>query len=211
MALTADWVREDGDAVEVGDLKTGFAGHVLHPRENLQMLAGGYAAAKVSGKKVAVLRIVIAREDEFVPLFARVDDFEPILAEMREIHFRTRLPSPAVPGEHCSFCPALGVCPQTTQLAAIEGGPRWTTELVSLENDQKMVMHLPMLKKAIDAIEDALKRRGPVELPNGKVWRETHKKMTILDKGKVEAMLGERYQQCLKEIECSAGFKQCKP
>jgi CRISPR/Cas system-associated exonuclease Cas4 (RecB family) len=217
IALTTDWVRATAQAVEVGDLKTGFAGHVAHPRENLQLLAAAYAAAKVAGVKVAIPRILIAREDETVPLFARLDGeewMEAVLSEIREIHFRTQLPSPAVAGEHCSFCPALGACPQTAHLQALEVNTeamvRWTTECLSAENDAKMVMHLPMLKKAVDAIEDALKTRGPIALPNGKVWRETRKTMRVLDKEKVERELGARLPEFYKEIETSNGYRQVK-
>lgn len=207
IALTVDWCSGS----EVGDLKTGFAGHVAHPRENIQLLAGAYAAAKVDGSTTAVARVVIAREDEFVPLFARLDGewMAEVLTELRETHFRTRLPSPAVPGEHCQFCPALGACPQTEQASALVAGPRWTTELVSLENDQQMVLHLPMLKKAVDAIEDALKTRGPIPLPSGKVWRETTKKIRVADKSLLEQLPG--YQDCLREKEVSNGWRQVKP
>lgn len=207
IALTVDW----WDGEEVGDLKTGYAGHVAHPRENLQLLAGTYAACRVSGKEVGIARIVIAREDEFVPLFARLDGdwMKEVLGELREIHYRTRLPSPAVAGEHCQFCPALGACPQTEQVTALVAGPRWTTEMVSRENDQQMVLHLPMLKKAVEAIEDALKARGPIELPNGKVWRETTRKIRVADKSKLEQLPG--YESCLVEREVSGGFRQVKP
>lgn len=209
IALTADWLTVTDDAVEVGDLKTGYAGHVAHPRENLQLQAACYAAAKVNKKTIAVSRVLIAREDETIPLFARFDGdwMATVLAELREIHFRTQLPSPAVAGEHCQFCPALGACPQTTQLTALAAGPRWTTECISQENDAQMVMHLPMLKKAVDAIEDALKARGPIALPNGKVWRETRKTMQVMDKEKVKQLLGD---VPMKEVECSAGFRQVK-
>ena len=153
---------------------------MAHPRENLQLLAVAYAAAKYAKKQVAVVRILIAREDESVPLFARMDGdwMERVLAELREIYFRTQLPSPAVPGEHCSFCPALGACPQTAQLSLIEPGDavRWTTQHISPENDAKMVTHLPLLEKAVEAIRDSLKQRAPIQLPNGKVWRETKQK-----------------------------------
>lgn len=207
IALTVDWWDGKG---EVGDLKTGFAGHVSHPRENPQLLAGVYAACKVSGERIGIARIVIAREDEFVPLFARLDGdwMDAVLAELRETHFRTRLPSPAVPGEHCQFCPALGACPQTEQASALVKGPRWTTEMVSLENDQQMVLHLPMLKKAVEAIEGALKTRGPIPLPDGKVWRETTKRVRMADKSRLEQLPG--YAECLVEKEVSNGWRQVK-
>ena len=213
IALTTDWVRVDDDSVEVGDLKTGYAGHVAHPRENLQLQAAAYAAAKVNGKRLAIAKILIAREDEFVPLFARFegDWMEGLLVELREIHFRTRLPSPAVAGEHCQYCPALGACPQTQQLAVIEGGPQWSTQSISPENDALMVIHLPMLEKAVEAIKDALKQRAPIQLPNGKIWKETFRTTRVLDKQKVEALLGARYPECLREIEHSGGFRQVKP
>lgn len=207
IALTVDWVTGG----EVGDLKTGYAGHVAHPRENLQLLTGCYAACKVARTTSGLARIVIAREDEFVPLQAVLEGQEwmdAVLAELREIHFRTRLPSPAVAGEHCSFCPALGACPQTAQATALVAGPRWTTEALSLENDQQMVLHLPMLKKAVEAIEDALKARGPIHLPNGKVWRETTKKIRTADKSLLEQLPG--YQDCLREKEVSGGWRQVK-
>jgi hypothetical protein len=224
VALTTDWVRApETMSMEVGDLKTGFAGHVAHPRENLQLRAAAYAVAKVAGVTTAVARILIAREDEFVPLFAKFEGPEwmaEILAEMREIHFRTQLPSPAVPGEHCQWCPALGACPQTTQLAKLDETATgetpvvWTTESISSENDAKMVIHLPLIKKAIDAIESSLKERAGSEgiaLPNGKVWRETRKTMRVLDKEKVERLLGENLPGFMKEIETSNGFRQVKP
>ncbi len=211
IALTADWVRLSETAVDVGDLKTGFAGHVSHPRENLQLLAGCYAAAKVAKRDVAFARILIAREDEYVPLFARLDGgwMSEVLTELREIHFRTRLPSPAVAGEHCQFCPALGACPQTAQLALLEPGDgvRWTTECLSAENDAKMVMHLPLVEKALEAVKDALKQRSPIQLPNGKVWRETKQKRTYPDRSKLELLPG--YTDTLRETEVSV-YRQVK-
>jgi hypothetical protein len=211
IALTSDWCRVDDNLVEIGDLKTGHAAHVAHPRDNLQLLANAYAAAKWSGKTIALVRILIAREDESVPLFARMDGgwMDAVLAELREIHFRTQLPSPAVPGEHCSFCPALGACPQTAQLSLIEPGDavRWTTQSLSAENDAKMVMHLPMLEKAVEAIRDSLKQRAPIQLPNGKVWRETKQKRTNAVKSELEKLPG--YSACLRESEISV-YRQVK-
>ena len=211
IALTTDWFRVDDASVEVGDLKTGHAGHVVHPRENLQLLAAAYAVAKFAKKTVAIVRVLIAREDEHVPLFARLDGewMDEVLAELREIHFRTRLPSPAVPGEHCSFCPALGACPQTAQLSLLAPGDgvRWTTESVSPENDAKMVLHLPLVEKAVEAIRDSLKQRAPIHLPNGKVWRETKQTRTYPDKAKLEQLPG--YAGCLRETEVSV-YRQVK-
>lgn len=211
VALTTDWVRVTETAVDVGDLKTGYAGHVSHPRENLQLLAASYAAAKVSGRTVAFARILIAREDEYVPLFARLDGdwMAEVLTELREIHFRTQLPSPAVPGEHCQFCPALGACPQTAQISLLAPGDgvRWTTESLSAENDAKMVLHLPLVEKAVEAIKDALKQRAPIQLPNGKVWKETKQERTYPDKAKLEQLPG--YDQCLRKTEVSV-YRQVK-
>lgn len=211
IAMSGDWLKVTDDAVEVGDLKTGFAAHVAHPRENLQLLAVAYAAAKTYGKRIALVRILIAREDEAVPLYSRLDGewMESVLAELQEIAFRTQLPSPAVPGEHCQFCPALGACPQTAQLSLLAPGDavRWTTECLSAENDAKMVIHLPMLEKAVEAIKDSLKQRAPIQLPNGKVWRETKQKRTYTDKAKLEQLPG--YEGCLRETEVSV-YRQVK-
>jgi hypothetical protein len=213
IALTVDWYLKGDQFVEVGDLKTGFAAHVAHPRENLQLLAGAYAAAKVAGASIAIVRILIAREDGTVPLFAHLDGawMESVLAELREIHYRTQLPSPAVAGEHCSFCPALGACPQTSQVAALARTDfEWTTEFVSVENDAKMVLHLPLVEKAFEAVRDALKARArvaPIALPNGKVWRETVSKRKSIDTKAVEADHGLKYS---REYEVSS-FRQVKP
>lgn len=208
IALTVDWSGED----EVGDLKTGFAGHVAHPRENLQLLAAAYAVAKTSKTETVFAKILIAREDETVPLWAKLEGPEwmaSVLAELREIHFRTRLPSPAVAGEHCSFCPALGACPQTSQMSALVGeNVKWTTEFISTDNDARMVMHLPMLEKAIDAVRDALKTRGPVTLPNGKVWRETTSVRRVLDKNALEAIIDTT--PFMRDIEVKS-WRQMKP
>lgn len=206
IALTTDWCKPG----EVGDLKTGFAGHVKHPRENIQVLSAAYAWAKVNGESTMIGRILIGREDECIPIFSKFDGdwMEQTLTELREIHYRTRLPSPAVAGEHCQFCPALGACPQTAHTQALVAGPKWSTERISLENDQQMVIHLPMLKKAVEAIEEALKKRGPLMLPNGKVWRETTKRIVTADKSKVEQLPG--YAACLTEKEVSNGWRQVK-
>lgn len=213
IAGTADWCALG----EVGDLKTGFAGHVPHPREHLQQLCAAYCVAKLEGTTSCLVRTLIAREDEYVPLFAKLQGpewMEAVLKELRDMHYRTRLPSPAVAGEHCQFCPAMGACPQTAHLTAIaESGSvvRWTTESLSAENDAQMVIHLPMVKKAVKAIEDALKTRAPIHLPDGKVWQETTKKVRQLDRQKVEQMLGERYASCLSEVEVSNGYRQVRP
>lgn len=213
IALTVDWAGDD----EVGDLKTGFAGHVAHPRENLQLLAGAYALAKVKKLDSVFVKILIAREDEVVPLWAKLDGgwMDSVLAELREIHFRAQLPSPAVAGEHCQFCPALGACPQTAQAGALMGAAnadqpavRWGTEFVSAENDAAMVMNLTMLEKAIDAVKDALKRRGPITLPNGKVWRESISKRRVLDKEALERTIDTT--PYYRDIEIKS-WRQMKP
>lgn len=206
IALTVDWAGHD----EVGDLKTGFAAHVAHPRENLQLLSAAYALAKVNNLDSVFVKILIAREDETVPLWAKLDGawMAAVLAELREIHFRTRLPSPAVAGEHCSFCPALGACPQTSQLSALAGTKvQWTTEFVSAENDAQMVLHLPLLEKAAEAVKEALKARGPIALPNGKVWRPTTSKRRTLDKEALERAIDTT--PFLRDIEVTS-WRQVK-
>lgn len=236
IAGTSDHVRVEDGALVVRDWKTGSPEFVEDISDNHQLKFLGLCAAKIRNWKGKVrLQIVYVREKGCYP-----ETFETTAEELYKFGTALQLmyiqisDAPAVSGDHCRFCPARGGCPATSQVldAAhvqlnVPGGasgfpvreeirkqlPVWTTAHLSIENDALMAEQLPALKKAVEAVEDALKARarasGGIQLSDGKVWKEITFQKSVMDNKRVEELLGERFSECRKQIS-QTQFKRVK-
>ncbi len=188
--------------------------------ENLQLRFAGLCHALVHGVAEVDLEIARIRTDGVHVERGKMTAFELSLTQslVHEIVERIAGSEPVL-GDHCTYCPALGACPATRQgieLVAPQSlnAVRWTTDFLSLQNDSAMVEQLPAVKKALEAIETALKGRyagGPgLLLPNGKVWKEILSKRDGFDAKKAAELLGDRAAECAKTSEYTQ-FRQVKP
>lgn len=215
--ITLDLVGRDPDgAFVVVDYKTGQRDYVTPADENLQLGLGALCVASAyQVRKIKVVNLFVS------PGGCYSDECELGTIHLMKVQnavdkawINTKKRLPTAPGEHCRFCPALGACP-STKAALAEVAPTetqgvvFTTEFVSLENDQKLVTLLPMMEKALDTIKDALKTRGPVPLPNGKVWKAVVSQRKSLSKDKVAELLGDRIEECYSTIEVES-YRQVK-
>lgn len=207
--LTVDYHELGGtNLVTVGDWKTGFAAHVEPPDDNLQLLAGGAAAMLCFGTDGAVLEIVHATEEGCFPRRYVASPLALYQALNEIAHIQAGVDgSRAHAGEHCRFCPALGACPETGEMigALRPGQPvQWTTEFVSEANDRLLVDELAAVKKMVDAIEDSLKeryRKTGLMLNDGKMYKAIVGRRSLLNKSKVESILGPRIAECMEVME----------
>lgn len=206
--LSVDYIGEVPELVTVGDWKTGYASHVEPPDDNLQLLAGGAAAMLALKKKDgAVLEIAHATEDGVFPrryvaspltLYRAMSEIALIQAGVEGARAKA--------GDHCRYCPALGACPETGTMVRqfSQAKVEWTTEFVSEENDRLLVEELSAVKKMIDAIEDAVKKRaserGGILLSDGKIYKAILSYRSSLNKAKVEKLLGPRYAECVETV-----------
>lgn len=212
--LTTDYVGITPDYVTIGDLKTGFGGHVEAPDDNLQLLSAAAAAFLVHRPKIGVvLEILHANEGGVFPRRFVASPLVLYRAMADIAYIQQTVPdAKAKLGDHCKYCPALGACPETGgALEKVVPQPdgnlyalKWTTEFLSEDNDRMMVEALPAIEKMTEAIKDALKlrarERGGIYLSDGKVWKPTVSERAVLDTAKVEMELGSRYPEFLKTI-----------
>jgi hypothetical protein len=118
------------------------------------------------------------------------------------------------PGEHCRYCPAQVQCPKTRTAiqALIPEKVDWRLDRSTLENDQAMVLALPALKAAVDAVDKALKARckDGLTLPNGKVWKPVLQTRRGYDTKRMVERLGAEAEQYATKTEYET-FRQVKP
>jgi len=216
--LTVDYVGLDSHGMlVVGDWK-GWDPAIEDPGENLQLLAGGAAAALALGHERVKLEVVSVTENGAwvrsaligpLELFQAVGEISRIVGSVAG--------SEATAGDHCRWCPALGGCPATGPMLERVARPVqavvWTKEFISVDNDAAMILELVAVKNAVKTIEEALKERaGSVgtPLPNGKVYRGVLSRRTGLDTKKVEEFLGPRLSEFQKTTEFET-YRQVKP
>lgn len=220
--LTVDyWYQfpkgNDGALVCVGDIKTGFAAHVEAPEFNLQLLAGGLAAgmfASESPEPFSALLEIPNVTEEGVYCRDYIATPQALLLALNEIiAIQDRIPgSEPVVGEHCRWCDIKGCCPKQAEVAARileqRNGRKmlatWSTEFVSDDNERLLVEELSAIKKAIEAVEEAMKKRAgvrPIDMGDGTVYRAVVCRKSATDKKLVEAILGDRLAECTKIIE----------
>jgi hypothetical protein len=201
---TLDIVASKGGAYTVIDWKTG--NEVEEPAVNWQLLAGASAVARIFSLSEVEVVVAYVRSDH---VYAARDTVSQLTLDNFRLRLRERMSMSGLPapGQHCRYCPAAAACPaQTSTLALLAAGPKWTTEYLGELNDSLMVEGLAGLKAAIETVESALKARaresGGIHLSDGKVWREKTRVMPRFNRAKAEEMLGpERAAECLEKRE----------
>lgn len=221
---TADLIYIENGVLCVDDWKTGSPEFVETVSENSQLQFLGLCAVRARGWTGLVrLGVVYVRERGCYPErhLTSADELMRFGSHLQLLYIQTPDAS-ANAGEHCRFCPARGGCPATTAtmkefatqhalssnppgLTVIDRRlPVWTTQCLSADNDALMAEQLPALKKAVEAVEEALKDRcraqGGIRLPDGKIWKEVSYTKSVMDNAKVEELLGDRFHECRKEI-----------
>lgn len=215
--LTIDYCGYDGGVLVIGDWK-GFGAHVESPAENLQLLAGACAVAlhaQANGRlELGPVQIEIPHvTEQGVWCEREIVSSLRLRAAMQEIALILRAieGSDPQPGDHCRYCNANGACPATSEtvsaLVPVGVGmmqPKWTSEFISADNDRLLVTALGPVKKAVEAIERALKQRAseaPIDLGDGTVYRPVVSRRVVPDTKAIEAKLGEEYMKYTKTIE----------
>lgn len=109
---------------------------------------------------------------------------------------------PAVPGEHCTYCPAAGGCPGTNDSIGKlvdTTGNTFSTSIENMGHASWMLERLPMIEKAAEAIREALKAYSDehhgIACSDGKVWKAVPGKRSGLNMPAVKELLGEKYEQ----------------
>lgn len=212
ICLSLDYLVVRDEDVVIGDWKAHFTSNVTPADDNAQLALGALCATQVYGVKAAKVEIVGLETTK-----AYVDDYYLRALELMtwDAEFRRVVKSIpgsiAVAGGHCTWCPALGACPETektipaTQL--VKGAqPRWSTDALGLDNDIKMAQALPALEKAVEAVKESLQARYPngLELDNGKIYKPITSKRRSFSKEKAVQILGHRAVECETQIEVTS-------
>lgn len=209
---SADYLRFDGQTVEVVDLKTG-RGEVPPAQSNQQLLTLALLARSVYGGRAVRVGLLLAPEggtprwdwadiddatlaghhEKLVGLYQR-------LAVGREQH-RQGKPLDVQPGTHCRYCPARGACPAQQSLAKQAAATpetfraTWQASLAAGEA-APVYRALLALRSEADAIEEAMReaaRQGPLDVGDGRQygWRVVQRES--IDAEAAWTVLGERY------------------
>jgi hypothetical protein len=180
---TVDLVARHTDGrLRVVDWKTGREARQTRALETPQMRALGLAVARAHERAEVLVELVHLDEDGFEIDRTTLDTFE--LASIAvDLHatlgplLRGEAVEPR-PEAWCERCPVRAACPATrAALARIDGDlAAWpvAAELESAEQVRLVLHRLPVLRAALDALEDAARRyaatQGPVEVRPGVVW-----------------------------------------
>jgi hypothetical protein len=226
--LTVDYDGIENGLYVVGDFKTGWGAHVEDPEDNLQLLAGACAGSmhfdscgglKALGARIEILHV---KEDGIYPRIYIASPFALMEACTEIAKIQASITgSEATPGDHCSFCAARGACPATRELVEAAAATRqfpferraeWTTEDRGPENDALLVDEISALKKALDAVEDALKARWAgksLPLRDGKYYKLIVSKRQTFNRDLAAELLGDKFLQCTDFIEVES-FRRVK-
>lgn len=184
--------RRNGRLV-VRDWKSGPRAREHRPRDTVQLLAYGVAAALASGDQAVTLELAHVDEDGVLVVADDLDAFELDAAALRvagiyaAVARRDGVPSP---GSHCweGYCPVLPVCPVTQQ--AIEAvhqaseAPAMVVTFQSPEHAASVRQRAKMVQKALDAIDDALRAYAahtPIPAGRGKVYGQRVTTREVVD------------------------------
>ncbi len=179
---TADHVVAVDGLLTVDDWKTGRGDIGERPRDHLQMLFLGLAAARAHGVNSVRIRYLLVSEEGITPVHDDLDEFalSAIAVRLRKLVAGIGQ-SPPKPGPHCysKYCPIVATCPATkAALAAIDTASALehplSVEITSPEHAASVRVRLKMVRSAVDAIETALKayvkETGPIPIGGGKVY-----------------------------------------
>lgn len=207
-----DYVRRDGDAVLVVDLKTGM-GDVPHPSRNAQLRFGALAAARFFGVERARVGILHAPEGR-IPWWswAELDAFEleVVAGELKTLAQRigyarndvARGKTPRLRvGEHCTHCPARFSCPARVAMAQrLAGEPeKVVLDLKAMLTPESAAMALARWQAASKAMAEvaaalhAYASETPIALGDGRVWGPRSSSREVIDAEKAWPVLVEKY------------------
>lgn len=219
--LTLDYEGYERGVLVVGDWK-GFGAHVEEPRKNLQLLTQACAAelyAQQNGRPPGPVRLEIPHVTERGVYCPEVEISQLVLlavmAELAVLLGRIKQTPEPIAGDHCRYCNVNGACPATREVVRVIAGEasaaQWTSEFVSVDNDRAILRELSAVKKAIEAIDRAVKTRnaGGIDMGDGYAYRNTVSQRTVPDREKIEAHLGDRYLEFTKKIEVES-FRRVK-
>jgi len=193
-----DLVREDGDGkLRIRDYKTGFGARWETPLESLQLMCYGLAATRLFGREEVTVELCSVGDELWVEP-GEMDEFLLDWAwdELHRIQAKVldRANNVPKPGAHCSelFCDVADQCPATkAAMIAIDAASEIKMPLtVKIESDDHaryILQRLPAMKRALKAVEDAIKERytsTSLELADGKLlthWEENRSKVSIND------------------------------
>jgi hypothetical protein len=173
--------HEDG-RLRVIDWKTGREARQTRAIDTPQMRTLGLAVARAHEVDEVLVELVHLDEDGFEADHAALDAFElaAVAADLRGTLAPLLAGEPVEPrpGAWCERCPVRAACPATrAALARVDGDlAAWpiAAELESADQVRLVLHRLPVLRAALDALEDAARRyaatRGPVEVRPGVVW-----------------------------------------
>lgn len=166
----------------VRDWKTGHRALSKRPGHDPQMRFLGFAAARLWNAQEVAVELVHIDETGAYPDRADFDAWEldTIADELRALNTRLRAPCVPTPGSHCHdlYCPIVAQCPATVRaIEAIDraAAPRFpmTGEFCDAEHVREVLIRLPLIRDACDAIEARAKewaqRNGPVPM-DGDMW-----------------------------------------
>lgn len=182
---TLDLVGVVDGAVFVGDFKTGMARR--RAAESFQLKLGALAACRLTGATSANVALLYEREGEWIVDRAHFDemDLEAARLELRDLanrveRARSGLETPAlVTGSHCTYCPALRLCPaQTALVRAFAAEEHTDTALAALSPEEAGAIYdrAVTIEAALDRAKAALRAiaeqsPGGLPLPDGRVLR----------------------------------------
>lgn len=177
----------------VRDWKSGPRAREHRPRDTVQLLAYGVAAALASGDDEVTIELAHVDEDGVRLVDDDLGPFELDAAALRvaglyqAVARRDALPSP---GSHCweGYCPVLPVCPVTQQ--AIEAvhrvaeAPAMVVTFTSPEHAASVRTRAKMVAKALEAIDEALRAYAghtPIPAGRGKVYGKRVVEREVVD------------------------------
>lgn len=200
------------DVWVISDYKTGHA-DVDPPAQNEQLRFGALCVRQwleKQGARVSKLRLEVwkVRKDR-----TWVDEHTMNLLDLVALERETALlvsrvsGADAHAGGKCSFCPALGACPETARALGrvVElDGVDWTAiargdkGIETVGQAAAIAQNLTLLSKGVEQIKKALQKYvestlgGELPLPNGKVYKQIKYNKNSLNTKALKAGLGDK-------------------
>ncbi len=186
-ADVTEWVFGTADVFGVSELEVFVGDHKGHQRverakANRQLGFSAVCAAKVYGRKRAVVCVYRPLQDGRPPDRAELDEFdlEAFEYEVRALHWQAkefeagRLALQPVPGVHCRYCKATNECPAAkvgAEIACRSDGQLDPRGPITRENAGRWYVGLAALREWMRNAEaqiEELARYEPIELPDGR-------------------------------------------
>lgn len=187
---TVDVIYRRRGRLVIRDWKTGVRAREHRPAETLQVIVYALAAVRAHGDGEATIELAHADADGVYVVHDDLDTWalDESALRVRELYERIRTGGDGIvpkPGQHCvdSYCPIVAVCPVTVAaMRAIERAAEAPAialstpdQIESPEHAAKVRVRLKMIEEAVKAtkqlaLEPYVRRTGPIDLGNGKVW-----------------------------------------